>query len=94
MVRDLLGRGTQAPGHLVALKPIVVSGLEHLVKPDPRIYRVFCERYSLAPETCVFIDDNEANVISARKFGMKAIHFSSPENLRKELIDYGLPLKK
>lgn len=73
---------------------VVVSGLEKLVKPDPRIYRLFCERYSLAPETCVFIDDNEANIISARKFGMRGIHFTSPEKLREELIGYGLPLKK
>ena len=46
---------------------VIVSGLEKLVKPDPRIYRVFCERYGLAPESCVFIDDSEPNVISARK---------------------------
>lgn len=72
---------------------VVVSGLERLVKPDTRIYRVFCERYGLAPESCVFIDDSEPNVIAARKFGMKAIHFTSPEALRAELISYGLPLK-
>jgi 2-haloacid dehalogenase len=72
---------------------IIVSGLERLVKPDTRIYRVFCERYGLAPESCVFIDDNEANVVAARKFGMSAIHFSSPAALRGELISYGLPLK-
>ena len=72
---------------------VIVSGLEKLVKPDPRIYRVFCERYALAPESCVFIDDSEPNVISARKIGMKAIHFTSPAQLRAELIGYGLPLK-
>lgn len=72
---------------------VVVSGLEKLVKPDPRIYRVFCERYGLAPESCVFIDDSESNVIAARRFGMQAIHFSTPEALRAELISYGLPLQ-
>ena len=73
---------------------VVVSGLEGLVKPDPRLYRVFCERYGLSPETCVFIDDSEANVVSARKFGMQAIHFTGDTKaLRKELIGLGLPLK-
>ena len=72
---------------------VVVSGLERLVKPDPRIFRVFCERYSLDPEGCVFIDDNEVNVIAARTVGMKALHFTGPEKLRAELIDLGLPLK-
>ena len=72
---------------------VVVSGLEHLVKPDPRLYRVFCERYGLAPQSCVFIDDSEPNVVSARKFGMHAIHFTDAEALRRELIGLGLPLK-
>lgn len=72
---------------------VVVSGLEKLVKPDPRIYRLFCERYALAPESCVFIDDSEPNIIAARKFGMHTVHFSSPERLRSELIGLGLPLK-
>ena len=73
---------------------VVVSGLEHLVKPDPRIFRVFCERYSLAPSECVFIDDSEPNVVAARKFGMQAIHFKDATSLRKDLIGLGLPLKK
>lgn len=72
---------------------IVVSGLEKLVKPDPRIFTLFCERYSLAPETCVMIDDNKTNVIAAQSIGMKAVHFTSPEQLRTDLIGFGLPLK-
>lgn len=72
---------------------IVVSGLERLVKPDPRIYRVFCERYGLAPESCVFIDDNMANVVAARTTGMQGVHFTGPDELRRELIGFGLPLR-
>jgi FMN phosphatase YigB (HAD superfamily) len=73
---------------------VVVSGLEHLVKPDPRLFRLFCERYALAPESCVFIDDNEANVVAARGIGMTAIQFRDSATLRQELIGLGLPLKK
>jgi FMN phosphatase YigB (HAD superfamily) len=73
---------------------VVVSGLERLIKPDARIYRVLCERYGMSPESCVFIDDSEPNVIAARKFGMKAIHFKTPEALRTELIGFGLPLQE
>jgi FMN phosphatase YigB (HAD superfamily) len=72
---------------------VVISGLEKYVKPDPRLFRVFCERYGIAPESCVFIDDNDVNVVSARKYGMAGIHFTSPAALRAELISYGLPLK-
>ena len=72
---------------------VIVSGLERLVKPDPRIFRVFCERYGVGAQSCVFIDDSEINVIAARRFGMQAIHFTDPKTLRKELIALGLPLK-
>ena len=72
---------------------VIVSGLERLVKPDARIYHRFCERYSLAPEACVFIDDSEPNIVAARKYGMKGIHFKDPVMLRQELIALGLPLK-
>jgi 2-haloacid dehalogenase len=72
---------------------VVVSGLEGLVKPDPRLYRVFCERYGLAPDACVFIDDSEPNIVAARKFGMHGIHFKDPVHLRADLIALGLPLK-
>ena len=72
---------------------VIVSGLERLVKPDPRIYRLFCERFGLAPEACVFIDDNAINAASARSIGMKGIHFTDAKALRIELIKLGLPLK-
>lgn len=72
---------------------VIVSGLEGLVKPDPRIFRLFCERFGVAPQDCVFIDDSDANVLGARKVGMKAVHFTTPELLRAELIGLGLPLR-
>jgi FMN phosphatase YigB (HAD superfamily) len=74
---------------------IIVSGMERLVKPDPRIFRVFCERYGVAPEACVFIDDSPVNVEAARRFGMEAIHFAGDTTaLRSELIALGLPLEQ
>jgi FMN phosphatase YigB (HAD superfamily) len=72
---------------------VVVSGLEHLVKPDPRIYRVFSERYGIDPQVCVFIDDSLPNVEAARHYGMRALHFTGADQLRKDLIALGLPLK-
>ena len=71
---------------------IIVSAHEGLIKPDPRIYALLCERYGLAPGHCVFIDDNLANVEGARAFGMRAHHFHDSEALRAELKESGLPL--
>ncbi len=51
---------------------IVVSGEEHLIKPDPRIYHILLDRYGLNPTECLFIDDNPKNVAAAKRIGMEA----------------------
>lgn len=56
------------------------------VKPDKAIYQDLCTAYELNPEECIFIDDNEANVIAAIEFGMQAIQFTRFEDI-KELLD-------
>ncbi len=71
---------------------IVVSGNERLIKPDYRIFTCFLERYSLAADQCVLIDDRYPNVAAARYLGMKTVHFKNPDQARKELIELGLPL--
>lgn len=55
-------------------------GEEHLVKPDPEIYRRLCSRYGVEPARSVFIDDSAPNVAGALNIGMHALRFSSPEN--------------
>jgi 2-haloacid dehalogenase len=64
---------------------IVVSGEIRLIKPDARIYRHLLERFGLAAEDCVFIDDSAANVAGAEAVGITGLHFQSPEKLRREL---------
>ena len=54
----------------------VVSAEERLMKPDPAIYRLLCERFELEPSECLFVDDNEDNCIGARVTGMHAYHFT------------------
>ena len=48
------------------------------------------ERFDLAPESTVMIDDSPANVEAARRAGMHAIEFESPARLRRWLTDAGL----
>lgn len=75
---------------LKKLDGIVVSGEEKLVKPNPELYNVLIDRYDVKPDESVFIDDKLINVEGARKIGFKGIHFTSPENLRKEFIKMGV----
>jgi len=68
---------------------IVVSGEEGVIKPDPRIFRILLERYDIAPEESVFIDDNPGNAAAAQALGIHGIHFRSSELLRRELETLG-----
>lgn len=74
------------------LEGIVVSGEEGLAKPDPAIYQLMMKRFKLKAEECLFIDDNIDNIESANDFGMKTIHFRSPEQLRFSLEKAGIQL--
>ena len=40
----------------------VLSYQEHKVKPYKAIYNVLLKRYSLIPDECIFLDDNQNNV--------------------------------
>lgn len=52
---------------------VVDSSAVRLRKPDPAIYLLTCERVGVAPEACVFLDDNVDNVRAARALGMEAV---------------------
>ncbi len=70
---------------LPMLDGYVLSCDVKVIKPDERIYANICDKYSLNPSECVFLDDVSENVEAARKFGMKAIWFKDLKSAVKEL---------
>jgi 2-haloacid dehalogenase len=44
----------------------VISGIEDVAKPDPRIFEILLRRYGLEPRATVFVDDTSDNVRAAR----------------------------
>ena len=62
-----------------------------LVKPDRRIYELTMQRFGIAAERAVFIDDLPANVAAARATGLQAIHHKSFQKTRRELTRLGIP---
>ena len=44
-----------------------------MIKPDPAIYQVLIDRFELVPEETLFIDDNAANIETARQMGFQTI---------------------
>jgi 2-haloacid dehalogenase len=69
---------------------IVVSGVERVMKPDPRIFHILFERHGVAPESAVFVDDAAENAAAASALGVHGIHFRSPGQLRQELAAVGM----
>jgi 2-haloacid dehalogenase len=75
---------------LLWFEGIVVSGDEKTRKPFPEFYQILFDRYQVDPGEAIFIDDNIKNVEGAKDVGMRAIHFQSAEQLKKQLPLYGI----
>ena len=56
-----------------------------LIKPDPLIYELLCERYCLIPKECVFIDDKPENVEAAVSLGFHGIIMKDYDQASVEL---------
>ena len=69
---------------------LVVSGQEGIMKPDRRIFDLFCKRTGVAHADCLFTDDGQHNVDGARAAGMDAVQFTSPAQLERDLTARGL----
>ncbi len=68
----------------------ILSYRDKMVKPDPAIYQLFLERFGLAPEECVFLDDTMKNIEAARVAGIHGICFQSKEQAEEELKMLGV----
>lgn len=54
----------------------IVSGYVKVIKPDPAIYHMLLDKYSLKAEECIFIDDVLENVETANALSMHGVHFT------------------
>ncbi len=72
---------------------IVVSGDEKTRKPFPKIYKILLDRYNLNPGSCLFIDDNHDNIVTAEKLGINGIHYKNTDQLINDLSEYGINIK-
>lgn len=65
-----------------------------IIKPDPRIYQLFTQKYALKPEECLFVDDLPANVAAAIQCGWSGIVFpGNAEDLIIKMQHAGIILK-
>jgi len=76
------------------LVDIIVSGVERVAKPDPRIWTILAQRTGRPLRELVFTDDSVANIESARVAGIDAILFEDPEQLRAALVERGYAIRR
>jgi len=55
------------------------------IKPEPEIYNILLNTYSLKPEECLFIDDLEHNIAGANNIGIDGVVCKDHDYLRQEL---------
>ena len=65
-----------------------------LIKPDEAIYKIAASRAGFVPEKCLFIDDQQENVIAAENTGFIGIHFKSYKQLQRDLYQTGVLTNK
>jgi putative hydrolase of the HAD superfamily len=68
---------------------VVDSGFEGVRKPDPEIYERTVSRLGggIGTADCLFVDDVEVNVATARELGMTAIQFRGNDQAITEIRD-------
>jgi len=76
--------------HLRHFHRLVLSHEVKAMKPQPEIYRAAIEAAQCRPEECFFTDDILEYVEGARRLGIDAVQFESPEQIERELSARGI----
>lgn len=74
------------------LQGTIISGVEHLHKPEPEIFELAMSRFGLQAEHTVFFDDKPANIDGAHAVGMHGFVFATADQARKDLASIGVEL--
>jgi HAD superfamily hydrolase (TIGR01509 family) len=64
---------------------VVLSYQEHIVKPNPEVFRLMATRLGLQTGECVMIDDIEENCDGAEVAGMQSIWHATNDGTRRSL---------
>jgi epoxide hydrolase-like predicted phosphatase len=77
-------RENQARYGFEQLVDVIIYSCEvGLAKPDPRVYRLLCDRLAVSPGELVFLDDRPENVKAACELGIHALlHETTVQSIR------------
>lgn len=64
---------------------VVASGVIGYAKPEAQAYEITAERLGVRLDECIMIDDREDYCLGAQGVGMRAIQYTSFEQMKQEL---------
>ena len=69
---------------------IIISAEIGMIKPDREIFDYFLNKHNTEPDKCIFIDDQEQNVLAAEKMGITSLQYKNFNDIRDSLQDLGI----
>ncbi len=76
-----------------AFSPVILSCEVKAMKPHKKIYQIALRKIGMSPRECVFVDDHDKCINTAKKLGMHAILFKSSKQVMSELRKLGVVWK-
>lgn len=69
---------------------IIDSSVEHVMKPDPRIFQIAQDRAGVPGREILFIDNSAGHVTAAKAFGWQTFYYDSADRVKsaQELADF------
>lgn len=92
-IYDVTAEAEKSRGIFNHFKPCILSCEVGLAKPNSEIFELTLKKLNLKASECIFIDDKEKNVISARNLGINSILFKNNKDLLLELKKAGVEFK-
>lgn len=69
---------------------IIISAEIGMIKPDREIFDYFLNKHNTEPNKCIFIDDQEQNVLAAEKMGITSFQYKNFNDIRDSLQELGI----
>jgi putative hydrolase of the HAD superfamily len=66
----------------------VISSHVKMTKPDKNIYELAIQQFGVDPQSTVFVDDREDNILAAESCGLGVVHFERSATCRQNIRDF------
>ena len=65
---------------------VILSYEVGMMKPESDIYKLVIKRLNVKPEECIFVDDQEKNLLPAEELGIKTVLAQNSEQIVKDVF--------